>query len=156
MRVLAIEDDALTRSNLCCMLEESGYTVLEAAKVSDGLRLARLNRDIGVVLVDIHLEDRLSGLEILDPLRERLPYTPFILMSGDWSALDHAAPGARVLRKPYAGADMLALVADAYAEYMGNGGPEAMPKIIRRSVPVEEVPLPVEPGGIGSPLVGAG
>jgi CheY-like chemotaxis protein len=138
MRVLAIENDDITRTNLCCMLEQGGYTVLEASNVSDGLRLARLNRDIGVVLVDIHLEDRLSGLDILDPLRERLPYTSFILVSGDWGALDKAAPGARILRKPYGCVEMMELVGSAYAEYMGMGGPDAMPKIIRRHAQVAE------------------
>jgi DNA-binding NtrC family response regulator len=139
MRVLAIENDELARTNLRYMLEEGGYTVLEASNVSDGLRLARLNRDIGVVLVDIHLEDRLSGPEMLDPLRERLPYAPFILMSGDWDALAKAASGGRVLRKPYGCAEMMELVASAYAEYMGMGGPEAAPKIIRRSVPAAQL-----------------
>jgi DNA-binding NtrC family response regulator len=154
MRILAIENDELARTNLRYMLEEGGYTVLEASNVSDGLRLARLNRDIGVVLVDIHLEDRLSGPEMLDPLRERLPFTPFILMSGDWDALAKAASGGRILRKPYGCAAMMELVASAYAEYMGRGGPEAMPKIIRRSV--QAAPLEPRVDVIAAPLAADG
>jgi DNA-binding NtrC family response regulator len=132
MRVLLIDNDEDARKVLSCILEDAGFTVLEAGNVSEGLRLARLNRDIGVALVDIHLGDRLTGLEILASLQERLPFAQCVVVSGDWDALERTNH-ARSLRKPCGRQEVLAAVASAYEEFMANGGPDAMPKIIRRT-----------------------
>lgn len=134
MHVLVIENDRDTREVLHCILDDAGYTVLQASRVSDGLRLARLNGHIGVALVDVHLGDRLTGLEILKSLRDRLPLAQFILISGDWEALEKAIPDTRILRKPCGRMDVLDLVDNAFAEFRSKGGSEAMPQVIRRHI----------------------
>ncbi|RUL66055.1 response regulator [Dyella dinghuensis] len=134
MHVLVIENDRDTRDVLSCMLEDAGYTVLQASKVSDGLRLARLNNHIGVVLVDVHLGDRLTGLEILKSLRDRLPFAQFILISGDWEALEKTIPDTRMLRKPCGRMEVLGLVGSAFEEFRSKGGSEAVPQVIRRPI----------------------
>lgn len=132
MHVLVIENDRDTREVLSCILDDAGYTVLQASKVSDGLRLARLNGHIGVGLVDVHLGDRLTGLEILKSLRDRLPLAQFILVSGDWEALEKAIPDTRILRKPCGRMEVLDLVSSAFEEFRSKGGSEAVPQFIRR------------------------
>jgi DNA-binding response OmpR family regulator len=132
MHILVIENDADTREVLCCALNDAGYQTLEAAKVADGLRLARLNPEIGVVLLDIHLGDRLNGLEIIAPLRSRLSFAQFILVSGDWEALERDVADVRILRKPCGRADILSVVEDAAKDFQANGGTAAVPSVIRR------------------------
>ncbi|HTC26276.1 response regulator [Dyella sp.] len=134
MHVLVIENDRDTREVLSSILDDAGYTVLQASKVSDGLRLARLNSHIGVGLVDIHLGDRLTGLEILRSLQDRLPLAQFILLSGDWDALEKAVPDARILRKPCGRTEVLGLVSTAFEEFKSKGGSAAAPQFIRRHI----------------------
>jgi two-component system, response regulator PdtaR len=134
MHVLVIENDSDTREVLSCILDDAGYAVLQASKVSDGLRLARLNSHIGVALVDVHLGDRLTGVEILKSLRDRLPLAQFILISGDWEALEKAIPDARILRKPCGRTEVLGLVDGAFEEFRSKGGLEAVPQVIRRRI----------------------
>jgi DNA-binding NtrC family response regulator len=132
MHVLVIENDRDTREVLSCILDDAGYTVLQASKVSEGLRLARLNSHIGVALVDVHLGDRLTGVEILKSLRDRLPLAQFILISGDWEALEKAIPDTRILRKPCGRTEVLGLVGGAFEDFRSKGGLEAVPQVIRR------------------------
>jgi DNA-binding NtrC family response regulator len=134
MHVLIIENDRDTREVLHCILDDAGYAVLQASKVSDGLRLARLNSHIGVALVDVHLGDRLTGVEILKSLRDRLPLAQFILISGDWEALEKAIPDTRILRKPCGRMEVLGLVGDAFEEFRSKGGVDAVPQVIRRHI----------------------
>jgi DNA-binding NtrC family response regulator len=131
------DNDQDAREVLSCILQDAGYSILQACNVSEGLRLARLNHDIGVALVDVHLDDRLTGLEILVSLRERLPFTQLIVMSGDWAALEKASD-SRTLRKPYGSHEVVAAVGNAYQAYEIGGGASAMPKMIRRRLPAED------------------
>jgi CheY-like chemotaxis protein len=130
--VLIIENDRDIRDVVRCILEDAQYVVLHASNVTDGLRLARLNPQIAVVLVDIHLGDRLTGLEILDALRLRLPRSQFVLVSADWEALETGVPKARILRKPCGRMDVLEQVESAVGEFEANGGTEPPPAVIRR------------------------
>lgn len=138
MHVLVIENDRDIREVVCCILEDAEYAVLPASNVSDGLRLARQNPHIGVVLVDIHLGDRLTGLEILGDLRERLPRAEFILVSADWDALEKGVPRARILRKPCGRSEILDLVRSAFADFQDKGGLSGLPSVIRRRPRVAE------------------
>jgi DNA-binding response OmpR family regulator len=145
MHILVIENDSDTREVLCCALNDAGYTTLEAAKVSDGLRVARLNPEIGVVLLDIHLGDRLTGLEILAPLRSRLNFAQFILVSGDWESLERDIKDVRILRKPCGRAEILRVVQDAFADFQTSGGTASAPSVIRRQfLPTESQTSPPE------------
>lgn len=132
MHVLVIENDRDIRDVVCCILEDAQYVVLQASHVSDGLRLARLNPQIAVVLVDIHLGDRLTGLEILDALRSRLPRAQFVLISGDWEALEKGVPNALTLRKPCGRIEVLEQVLHAVEVFKANGGMESSSPVIRR------------------------
>jgi CheY-like chemotaxis protein len=133
MHVLVIENDNSIRDVIRCILEDAEYTVFHESNVSDGLRVARLNPQIAVVLVDIHLGDRLTGLEILDALRQRLPRAQIILMSGDWAALEKGAPATTaILRKPCGRMELLEQVRSAVDVFKANHGNEPPPTVIRR------------------------
>lgn len=132
MHILVIENDRNIRDVVCCILEDAEYVVLQASNVSDGLRLARLNPEIAVVLIDIHLGDRLTGLEILDALRSRLPCTQMVLMSGDWEALESGIQKARTIRKPCGRMEVLEQVRHAVAEFTADGGAGSPRRVIRR------------------------
>lgn len=109
--VLLIEDHAPLRRNLREILTLEGFTVVEAADGSEGLRLARASRP-DLILCDIMLPG-LDGHEVLAHVRSS-PGTaalPFIFLTAKGEAPDIRAGmnlGADdYLPKPVARADLL-------------------------------------------------
>ncbi len=63
--VLIIDDDCYLRQGLRLLLEEEGYTVLEAANGAAGLDILRTSEERLVVLLDLMMPD-MSGDEVLN------------------------------------------------------------------------------------------
>ena len=80
LTVLVIEDDPQYRLTLTAYLEDSGYTVLEAADGLEGLEVfARVRPDI--VLTDLRMP-KLDGLGVISAVKARSPATPVIAITG--------------------------------------------------------------------------
>ncbi len=78
--VLVIEDDPQYRLTLTAYLEDSGYTVLEAADGLEGLEVfSRVRPDI--VLTDLRMP-KLDGLGVIAAVKARSPATPVIAITG--------------------------------------------------------------------------
>jgi two-component system, response regulator PdtaR len=111
MHILLVEDDLDTREVISAGLDCAGHQVTETGDANEALRLLRLHRDIQLVIADVHLGGRLSGLQVVEIMRERLYRTYCILMSGDWESLKQARPeNASILRKPYGFEELLQIV----------------------------------------------
>ncbi len=80
--ILLVEDEAAVRQVTRSMLEEFGYTVLEAADGVSAQYVFRENRErVDLVLCDL-LMPRLNGRETLAGLREMRPEVPAVFISG--------------------------------------------------------------------------
>jgi PAS domain S-box-containing protein len=103
-RALVIEDEALVRMFLIDQLQELGFEVVETGTAREGLRAARGQEQIDVVIIDRGLPDR-DGLDVVAELRTQLPSLPVIVASGYGELADHAAlrndPHIRFMSKPY-------------------------------------------------------
>ncbi len=75
-----VDDEANLRRMLRSLLEEEGWSVLEAASAEDGLSRAQ-EHDPDVILLDLLLPG-MSGLEALPRFRRQAPAAPVIMMSG--------------------------------------------------------------------------
>lgn len=80
--ILLVEDEAAVRQVTRSMLEEFGYTVLEAVDGVSAQYVFRENRErVDLVLCDL-LMPRLNGRETLRGLREMRPEVPAVFISG--------------------------------------------------------------------------
>ena len=86
MKILIIDDEGNLRRMLRALLEREGHQVAEAPSAEDGLEAVEEDPP-DVVLLDLALPG-MSGLEALPLLRERVPGTPVIMMSGQASLAD--------------------------------------------------------------------
>lgn len=115
--ILVVEDQEAVRSATTRALIRFGYQVLSAADGEEGLRIWRANADaIDLVLSDAMMP-RMSGLALLEAIREEQPGIRFLLTSGD--------PGEEVRRnflptlappflsKPWTLEDLLGAVREA-------------------------------------------
>jgi sigma-B regulation protein RsbU (phosphoserine phosphatase) len=78
--VLVIEDDPQFRLTLTAYLEDSGYTVLEAADGLEGLEVFTQARP-DIVLTDLRMP-KLDGLGVIAAIKARSPATPVIAITG--------------------------------------------------------------------------
>lgn len=81
--ILLVEDDPAVRELAARVLRTQGYQVLEAANGAVALKLATgpVGTTINALLTDLVMPG-LSGIELIDQIRLRLPGLPVLLMSG--------------------------------------------------------------------------
>jgi CheY-like chemotaxis protein len=100
--VLVVDDEAVIRTLIAELLDEAGYSVLEADCGWQALQLAEEHLPT-VVLVDQRLPD-MSGLDVLERLRTRPAsrHIPVIVVSGAAHQFADGNHGAdRILTKPF-------------------------------------------------------
>jgi CheY-like chemotaxis protein len=78
--VLVCEDEALIRAYLVDLLEELGYSVLEAAD-GDGAIEQTSKTQIDLLITDLGLPD-MPGIALAQRLRLRSPHLPVLLATG--------------------------------------------------------------------------
>jgi signal transduction histidine kinase len=102
-KILVVEDDAAVRRLTARILEESGYTVLQAALPENALDLCRDGAEISLMLTDV-IMPQMSGWELAEKVRELRPGLRIIFTSGytDDTLVGHKPPaeGAILLEKP--------------------------------------------------------
>jgi two-component system, chemotaxis family, chemotaxis protein CheY len=116
-KILLVDDSSLARRSTRRVLEDSGYTVVEA---EDGLsaleRFAVEKPD--VVLLDLVMKG-MYGLDVLEKLREMDPSVRVIVVSADIQTssreLVQAAGAAAFLNKPVAPGQVVKVVAEVMA-----------------------------------------
>jgi len=108
--LLIIEDDALLRDGLGAQLTQAGHTVVTCANGEDGQTQLQTSRFDGVVL-DLGLP-RISGLELLHWLRQRLAALPVLILTARDSTEDRVqglnAGADDYLTKPFDMAELQA------------------------------------------------
>lgn len=102
MRVLVVEDQALTAVAVVLELERAGYETCGPAYTShEALALARMHRP-KVALVDITLEEPLSGIQLADQLRSELGVHVIFMTSQVELARQHTDCAVGLIAKPFA------------------------------------------------------
>jgi CheY-like chemotaxis protein len=112
--VLVVEDDDWCRDEVCGVLQNAGYAVLEAADGEQALRvlLSEQKPEPTVILLDMWLP-RMTGQELMRVLRNdhRLSRIPVVLTSASEVFADYAvAKNVGWLPKPFDGETLLAEV----------------------------------------------
>ncbi len=120
--ILIVEDEFIVANNLKVILQQSGYSVVGiAASVADARSLLAANR-IDIVLLDIHLKGKLTGIDFAHQLKER--HIPFVYLSAnsDRTILDEAKKTEPYgfLVKPYREKDVLVALEIARYRHQQN------------------------------------
>jgi CheY-like chemotaxis protein len=111
--ILIVEDQALIRMNAVQMMEDAGYTTLEAPNADRAIAILRSRRDIGAVFTDIHMSGSICGLKLAHAIRDRWPPIHLIVTSGLCAEKELPA-GAHFVRKPYENAHVIALLHELF------------------------------------------
>ncbi|MBV4491923.1 response regulator [Pseudomonas oryzicola] len=100
MHLLVVEDDDIVRMLMVEVLDESGYTVIQAENASAALRiLEKPDQALALMMTDVGLPD-MRGEALAAKARELRPRLPVLFASGYAESVDVPA-GMHLISKPF-------------------------------------------------------
>jgi CheY-like chemotaxis protein len=111
--VLVVEDEMLLRMRAVDMVEDAGYTAVEAVDADQAFVILESRRDIALLFTDIQMPGSMDGLQLARAVHERWPPIKIILVSGQLKLSQSDIPGnSRFFGKPLASDEMIAEMRD--------------------------------------------
>lgn len=99
-RILVIEDEALVAMELRFVLEDLGHEVVGTASDAQTARRLVQETDVDLALVDIHLSDGPTGIELGRELGQKLGVTVLFMTANPGMVRSGVAGTIGVLSKP--------------------------------------------------------
>ena len=125
--VLIVEDEMLLRMRAVDIVEDAGFTALEAVNADDALALLESRSDIELLFSDIQMPGSIDGLKLAFAVHERWPSIKIILVSGKVTLTEEERPTAsRFFGKPLEVQQMIAEL----QEMIGQGSLKIVPAYI--------------------------
>jgi CheY-like chemotaxis protein len=107
--VLVVEDEMLLRMRAIDMVEDAGYTSVEAVDADEAVAILESRSDIALLFTDIQMPGSMDGLKLAHAVRERWPPIKIILVSGQLKPADIDIPAdSRFYGKPLEAKEMIA------------------------------------------------
>jgi two-component sensor histidine kinase/DNA-binding response OmpR family regulator len=116
--VLVVEDEMMLRMRAVDMVEDAGFTPIEAINADDALAILESRSDIELLFTDIQMPGSMDGLKLAYAVHKRWPLIKIILVSGQLRLTDDDKPAdSRFFGKPLDVKQMIAELQDM----IGNG-----------------------------------
>ena len=104
--VLVIDDEPVVRMLVCEVLQEAGYTCLEADDGPSGLQILQSSAHIDLLITDVGLPGGMNGRQVADTARTTNPDLKVLFITGyaESSVIGEGAleAGMQVITKPFA------------------------------------------------------
>ena len=111
--VLVVEDEMLLRMRAVDMVEDAGYTSLEAVDADAALAILESRSDIALLFTDIQMPGTMDGLKLAHAVHARWPPIKIILVSGQLRLANiDIPPHSRFFGKPLEANEMIAEMQD--------------------------------------------
>src|SRR3982074_876253 len=92
--VLVVEDEMLLRMRAVDIVEDAGYTPVEAADADEAVAILESRSDIALLFTDIQMPGSMDGLRLAHAVHDRWPPIKIILVSGQVTPSDAEKPAA--------------------------------------------------------------
>jgi CheY-like chemotaxis protein len=107
--VLVVEDEMMLRMRAVNMVEDAGYTPVEAVDADEAIALLESRSDIALMCTDVRMPGSMDGLELARTVHERWPSIKIIVVSGQLSPSSvDLPPCSRFFGKPLQAGQMIA------------------------------------------------
>ena len=107
--VLVVEDEMLLRMRAVDMVEDAGYTSVEAVDADAAFAILESRSDIALLFTDIQMPGSMDGLGLARSVHDRWPPIKIILVSGQLKPANLDIPaGSRFFGKPLEAKVMIA------------------------------------------------
>jgi two-component sensor histidine kinase/CheY-like chemotaxis protein len=99
--VLVVEDEMVLRLRAVDIVEDAGFTAVEAVSADEALAILESRSDISLLFSDIQMPGSMDGLKLAHAVHERWPAIKIILVSGQIKPSDGDRPAdSRFFGKP--------------------------------------------------------
>src|SRR3954470_18267076 len=123
--VLVVEDEIVLRMRAVDMVEDAGFTAVEAVNADEALAILESRSDISLLFSDIQMPGTMDGLKLAHAVHDRWPSIKIILVSGQVKLSDEDKPAdSRFFGKPLEVKHMIAQL----QEMVGTGALEVVPE----------------------------
>ncbi len=100
--VLVVDDEPLVLMNAVEMIEDAGWSALEAANSAEALKVLGDHPQIDVLFTDINMPGDMDGLELAACVHKLRPHVHLVITSGKRILADCTLPDdGTFLPKPY-------------------------------------------------------
>jgi CheY-like chemotaxis protein len=107
--VLIVEDEMLLRMRAVDMVEDAGYTPVEAIDADEAVSILESRSDIALMFTDIQMPGSMDGLGLAHAVHERWPPVKIIIVSGALKRAEIDIPtDSRFFSKPLEAREMIA------------------------------------------------
>jgi DNA-binding NtrC family response regulator len=107
--VLVVEDEMLLRIRAVDMVEDAGFTPLEAVDADEAVAILESRSDIALLFTDIQMPGSMDGLKLAHAVHQRWPPIKIILVSGQLKLANADIPAdSRFFGKPLEAEEMIA------------------------------------------------
>jgi CheY-like chemotaxis protein len=111
--VLIVEDEMVLRMRAVDMVEDAGYTPLEALDAAEAVAILESRSDIALICTDIQMPGQMDGVRLAHAVHERWPTIGIIVVSGQLKLQNlDLPPRSRFLGKPLNAGEMIAEMRD--------------------------------------------
>jgi two-component sensor histidine kinase/DNA-binding response OmpR family regulator len=122
--VLVVEDEMVLRMRAVDIVEDAGFTAVEAVNADQAMAILESRSDITLLFSDIQMPGTMDGLKLAHAVHERWPAIKIILVSGQVKVTDADKPADSVfIGKPL---DVKQMVAELQA-MVGTGALKIVP-----------------------------
>ena len=107
--VLVVEDEMLLRIRAVDMVEDAGFTSVEAVDADEAVAILESRSDIALMFTDIQMPGSMDGLQLAHAVHERWPPIKIILVSGQLTPTNtDIPPNSRFYGKPLDAKEIIA------------------------------------------------
>ena len=142
VNVLVVEDEMVLRLRAVDIVEDAGFTAVEAVNADEALAILESRSDIALLFSDIQMPGSMDGLTLAHAVHERWPSIKIILVSGQVRLSDADKPAnSRFFGKPLEVKQMI-------TELQEMVGTSALAVVPEQALPLAiEAPAKAKPNG---------
>ena len=100
--VLVVDDEPVIRMVARDMVEDAGFSALEASNASEAIEILKTRRDIGILFTDVNMPGPMDGLDLARHVDRRWPAVRILVTTGRGEVAAQDLPaGCSLIGKPY-------------------------------------------------------
>jgi two-component sensor histidine kinase/DNA-binding NarL/FixJ family response regulator len=146
-KVLVVEDEMMLRMRAVDIVEDAGFTPMEAVNADDALAILESRSDIDLLLTDIQMPGTIDGLKLAHVVHARWPSIKIMLVSGQVTPTENEKPvNSRFYGKPLEVKRMIAELREMLSEGALRIIPADISKLLA-TIPRVETPDHAGPAG---------
>src|SRR4029079_19489779 len=99
--VLVVEDEMVLRMRAVDIVEDAGFSAVEAVNADEAMRILEHRSEISLLFSDIQMPGTMDGLKLAHAVHDRWPGIKIILVSGQITPSEDETPAdSRFFGKP--------------------------------------------------------